>query len=75
MAHNPAWHAEYLALENAECAARAVYRAARGVAKRTAALDALRLAGAARFNFEMADCRIVDIATLPANEWAKALRS
>ena len=56
MAHNPAWHAEYLRLENAEAAARSVYRAARG-AEKAVALDALRVAGAARWDFEMAATR------------------
>lgn len=74
MAHNPAWHAEYLRLENAEASARAAYRSARGAAKKAAALEVLRATGKARFDFEMAGCRIVDIATLPAGEWAQALR-
>lgn len=73
MAHDPAWHREYLRLENAETAARIAYRAARGVGKKAAALDALRVAGAARFNFEMAATKIVDIATLPAANWTRAL--
>ena len=72
MAHNPAWHAEYLRLENAEAAARSVYRAARG-AEKAVALDALRVAGAARWDFEMAATKIVDIATLPAREFVAAL--
>ena len=74
MTHNPAWHAEYLALENAEAAACAAYRSARG-AKKAAALDVLRVAGKARWDFEMAACRIVDIATLPAAEYVRALRA
>lgn len=61
MAHNPAWHAEYLVLENAEAEACALYRSSRG-AKKEAALVALRSAGKARFDFEMAACRIVDMA-------------
>ena len=73
MAHDPAWHAEYLRLENAEMAARIAYRSARGIAKKAAALDALRVAGAARFEFEMAACKIVDITTLPPAEYVAAL--
>lgn len=68
MAHNPAWHAEYLILENAEAAARETYRAARG-AKKAAALDALRVAGQARWDFEMAATQIVDAATLTPREF------
>jgi tRNA(Arg) A34 adenosine deaminase TadA len=60
MAHNPAWHAEYLALENAEATARAAYRAARG-AKKVAALEVLRATGKARWDFEMAACRIINV--------------
>jgi hypothetical protein len=75
MAHNPEWHAEYLLLENAERAASIAYRSARGAVKKAAAMDVLRIAGKARFDFEMAGCRIVNIATLPANEWVKALHS
>ena len=74
MAHNPAWHAEYLRLENAEAAARSAYRRARGV-KKAAALDALRTAGSARWEFEMAATKIVDIASLPVRKWAAALTS
>jgi hypothetical protein len=33
----------------------------------------MRAASRARFEFEMAGARIVDIATLPAAEWARAL--
>lgn len=85
MTHNPAWHAEYLRLENAENAAREVYRVANRVLARKrvpagaqaacdAALAAFRAAGKARFDFEMAGVRIVNISTLPTNEWAQALR-
>lgn len=73
MAHNPEWHAEYLRLENAESAARATYRSARGAAKKAAALDVFRAAGKARWDFEMAGVRIVDIATLPTGEYVRAL--
>lgn len=75
MAHNPAWHAEYLRLENAESEARVAYRSARNPAKKAAALEILRVAGKARWDFEMAGAVIVDIATLPTAEWAQALRS
>lgn len=68
------WNAEYLHLENAESAARIAYRSARGAAKKEAALEIFRAAGKARFDFEMAGCRIVDIATLPTADWVKALR-
>lgn len=85
MAHNPAWHAEYLALENAENAAREGYRLARKALDRKrpsanakgiyeAALSVFRDASKARFDFEMAATSIVDIATLPVNEWVAALR-
>jgi hypothetical protein len=74
MAHDPAWHAEYLRLENAEASARIAYRSARGKRKEVA-LEALRVAGAARFDFEMAATKIVNIADLPVAEWARALRS
>lgn len=73
MPHDLAWHAEYLRLENAEAAARAAYRAARGATKKAAALDVLRATGKARFDFEMAGTRIVDIAALPAGEYVRAL--
>lgn len=73
MTFNPEWHRQYAALELAESEARAAYRAAHGKRKE-AALDALRLAGKARFDFEMAGCTIVDVATLPVAEWAKAMR-
>jgi hypothetical protein len=73
MAFNPEWHRQYALLELAESVARADYRSARGKRKE-AAMDALRIAGTARFEFEMAGCTIVDIATLPVAEWAKALR-
>ena len=73
MAHDPAWHREYLRLENAEAACRATYRAARSPAKKAAALDALRTAGAARWEFEMAATKIVDISTLAPREFIWAL--
>jgi hypothetical protein len=89
MAHNPEWHAQYLVLENADADARAACRAAekalnrcRTVASRAAAqavydaaLDASRRAGCVRWEFEMAAAVIVDIATLPAAEWARSLRA
>ena len=64
MAHNPEWHREYARLELAEGVARSAYYAARGKANKAAAMDALRIAGAARYDFEMAATKIVDIATL-----------
>jgi hypothetical protein len=67
MAFNPEWHRQYGLLEHAESVARAAYRAARSKAK-AAALDTLRTAGAARYDFEMADCTIVDAATLARPE-------
>lgn len=85
MAHNPEWHAEYLRLENAHDAAREEYHAASRIAERTltpsdlakyeAALEAMRVAGEARWDFEMAGVQIVDIATLPTDEWARSLSS
>jgi hypothetical protein len=74
MTFNPEWHRQYALLELAESVAREAYRAARGKAKKDAAMDALRAACKARFGFEMAGCTIVDIATLPVAEWAKAMR-
>lgn len=82
------WHAEYLALENAEGAAREAYRVANKAANyvgmgpkwtalqaaRDTALEAFRAAGKARWDFEMAGGSSVDIATLPTAEWAQALR-
>ena len=73
MAHDPVWHAEYSRLELAESVAREAYRRARGAAKKAAALDDLRAAGTARWDFEMSATKIVNIADLPANEWARAL--
>jgi hypothetical protein len=73
MTFNPEWHRQYALLELAEAEARATYRAARGKRKE-AAMDALRIAGKARWDFEMAGCTIVNIATLPVAEWAKAMR-
>ena len=78
-------HAAYLILENAERAAATAYTAARRAAARknprpgaaaaaAAALETLRAAGAARFNFEMAGATIVDIATLEPAAWATARR-
>lgn len=85
MNHNPAWHAEYLALENAAAAANEVLRVARKALERRrppanaqaaydAALAAARAAGDARWEFEMAATTVVDIASLPIIEWARALR-
>lgn len=86
MTYDPAWHAEYLRLENAENAAREVYRVAKKAVERkrpaahaqaiyAAALEAFRAAGKARWDFEMAATVIVDIATLPVGEWVRGLRS
>lgn len=86
MAHNPEWHAEYRRLENEELAARMAFRAAQSLmdrkrrptdaqARYDAALDAFRAAGQARWDYEMAATKIVDIATLPPLEWAASLRS
>jgi hypothetical protein len=58
MTFNPEWHRQYGLLELAESVAREAYRAARG-ARKEAALDALRIAGKARWDFEMAACTIV----------------
>lgn len=60
MAHDPNWHREYAILELAEMNARAAWRSARG-AKKVAALEVLRTAGAARWEFEMAACRIINV--------------
>jgi len=87
MAHNPTWHAEYVALENAEAEARAIYRAAKAAHARArtevsqavraveilAALEAFRAAGKARWEFEMEGAQIVDVATLSAPEFVRAL--
>jgi hypothetical protein len=70
---NTAWHAEYARLELAEMKARAAYRSARGAVKKAAALEVFRAAGKARWDFEMAGCRIVDTATLPPAEWLASL--
>ena len=70
MAHSTEWHAEYLRLEIAADAARDEYRAAKrdlgykrvpagAQARHDAALDALRAASKARWDFEMAACTIV----------------
>jgi hypothetical protein len=86
MAHNPEWHAEYLRLEIAANKAAAALRDAQRVLDRKrrpagaqaaydAALAVSRAASAARFDFEMTGCKIVDTATLPATEWARALRA
>lgn len=85
MAHDPAWHREYALLELAEGMAREALHTARRALDRKrppagaqasydAALDALRAAGRARFDFEMAAAVIVDISALPVAEWAAALR-
>lgn len=77
-------HAEYARLENAYETAKAEYRIAlrRAEYKRPpagaaesaeAALTALRETGDARFAYEMAHTRIVDIATLPPAEYVAAL--
>jgi hypothetical protein len=39
-----------------------------------AALAAMRAASRARFDFEIAGAKIVDIATLPITEWVRAMR-
>lgn len=85
MAHDREWHREYGRLELAEGTAREAFQTARRTLDRKhppagsqaaydAALDALRAAGKARFDFEMAATKIVDIATLPVAEWARAIR-
>jgi hypothetical protein len=85
MTRTAEWHREYLRLENAAAAASAELRAAGRAlgykrvpagaqARYDAALEAARETGRARWEFEMAATVIVDIATLPAAEWAAALR-
>jgi hypothetical protein len=84
MAHNPEWHAEYARLELAESIAREAFRSTRRALDRKrvpagaqkahdAALIALRAAGKARFDFEMAGAVIVNIADLPVAEFCRAL--
>jgi hypothetical protein len=84
MAHDPNWHAEYARLELAANVATEELRAARDALRRRrpvagaqarydAALEQARRTGAARFDFEMAAVKIVDIATLAPAEWARAL--
>jgi hypothetical protein len=84
MAHNPEWHAEYARLELAEDIAREAFRSTRRALDRKrvpagaqeahdAALIALRAAGKARFDFEMAATTIVNIADLPPREFYRAL--
>lgn len=84
MAHNPEWHREYARLELAAGIATEAYRTARRALDRKrppagaqaaydAALTAMRAASTARFDFEMAATVIVDIATLPVAEWARAM--
>ena len=84
MAHDPKWHAEYLQLEIGQNRATAAWReASRKIARKRvpagaqaaydAALAEMRAASRARYDFEMAGTRVVDIATLPAAEWARAL--
>lgn len=86
MARTAEWHTEYLHLENAEATAREIYRIAdRNLHRRKppvnaraqydAAIDLLRVAGKARWDFEMAATTIIDISVLPARAWAAALRS
>jgi hypothetical protein len=72
MTYNPEWHRQYGLLELAESIARNTYRAARGK-KKDAAMIVLCSAGKARFDFEMAGCTIVDVATLAPAEWLKAM--
>ena len=85
MAHNPEWHREYLALENAEQAASIRFRAAQKAmdrkrrsagaeAEHASALEALRAAGKARWDFEMAATVIVDSATLPGAKFFASLK-
>ncbi len=84
MAHDPKWHAEYARLEMALAMATSTWReASRKLSRKRvptgaradydAALAEMRAASRARYDFEMAGTRIVDIATLPAAEWARAL--
>lgn len=81
---DPSYHAEYLRLENAASAASAAWRLAKKAAERknakpaaiealATALDLMRATGKARWDFEMSATRIVDIATLPPLEYARAL--
>jgi len=84
MAHNPEWHREYARLELAASKATAAWRDAKRLIERKrvpmgarvaydAALAAIKTASRARFDFEMAGARIVNIATLPITEWARAM--
>lgn len=84
MSHNPAWHAQYLILENAASAATAAWHLARKAAARknakpaahaalAAALADMQATNKARWDFEMSATVIVDIATLPAAEYVRAL--
>ncbi len=78
------WHAQYLALEIAASAASERLHTARRALNRKrppvnaqaeydAALAASRIAGKARWDFEMAATVIVDVATLPTKQWAASL--
>lgn len=82
--HNPAWHAEYLRLENAATAASEELRCARRLLDRKrppvgaqaaydAALDKARETGAARWEFEMAATKIVDTRDVSAGEFFATL--
>ena len=78
MTFDPAWHTKYMELEVAETEAQIAYRTVKKSFHRARtdetksvresamleALDALRLAGKARWEFEMSGTRVVDIATL-----------
>ena len=85
MTHNPEWHREYLALENAERAASMRFRAAakkmeykrrpaNAETEYAAALEAVRAAGKARWDFEMGATQIADAATLPTGAFFASLR-
>lgn len=83
MAHDPEWHREYYRHELAAETANNAYRSARRAydrkptasakARLDETLTAMRETGKARWDFEMGSAVIVDIATLPAAEWARAL--
>lgn len=85
MAHDPAWHAEYASLDLAKDLASAAFHKAQRALERKAtaqrqaaydaALEALRAAGKARWDFEMAATTVVDIATLPTGQFWAAMRS
>jgi hypothetical protein len=84
MAHDVEWHREYARLELAASVASEALRDARRKLERKrpardaqavydAALAASRSASAARWDFEMAATKIVDVSTLEARDWLRAM--